>query len=180
MRLFREQGYGETTVEKIAEAAEVSPSTFFRYFPTKEDLVITDDYDGLLIAAFRAQPAELSVVDALRAAVRGVFAEMDADMLARESERYELLESVPELRAAMYQEYRRSIGLVSGLIADRIGRGPDEFQVRAFAGALVGVMMSVAVTDKDGRRVLAEGVFGRVDDALAYLGAGLPLPPANR
>jgi transcriptional regulator GlxA family with amidase domain len=35
LRLFREQGYEATTVEQIAEAAEVSHSTFFRYFPTK-------------------------------------------------------------------------------------------------------------------------------------------------
>jgi len=52
LRLFREQGYQRTTVEQIAAAAEVSPSTFFRYFPTKEDLVLQDDMDTRLVEAF--------------------------------------------------------------------------------------------------------------------------------
>jgi len=39
LRLFAEQGYSKTTVEQIAEAAEVSSSTFFRYFQTKEAIV---------------------------------------------------------------------------------------------------------------------------------------------
>ena len=42
LRLFTEQGYDETTVDQIADAAEVSQSTFFRYFPTKEDVVLHD------------------------------------------------------------------------------------------------------------------------------------------
>ncbi|HEV3358703.1 MAG TPA: TetR family transcriptional regulator [Pseudonocardiaceae bacterium] len=174
MRLFREQGYAETTVERIAEAAEVSPSTFFRYFPTKEDLVITDDYDPLLMAAFRAQPPEVSVVEALRRAVREVFASMDQETLDREAYRYQLMETETELRAARYTEYRRSIGLVADLIAERIGQNPDSLELRAFAGALVGVMMSVA--DTAGGEIFQEGGFGRIDAALAYLEAGLPLP----
>jgi AcrR family transcriptional regulator len=174
MRLFREQGYAETTVERIAEAAEVSPSTFFRYFPTKEDVVISDDYDPLLIAAFRAQPPEVSVVQALRHAVREVFAEMGRESLEREAYRYQLMETVPELRAAMYTEYRRSIGLVADLIAERIGANPDSLELRAFAGALVGVMMSVADWSKG--LLFQESGFGRIDAALAYLEAGLPLP----
>jgi AcrR family transcriptional regulator len=177
MRLFREQGYGETTVEKIAEAAEVSPSTFFRYFPTKEDLITTDDYDPLLIAAFRAQPPEVSVVEALRRSVREVFNSMDPETLEREAYRFQLMESLPELRAARYTEYQRSIGLVADLIAERVGMDPDGLQLRAFAGALIGVMMSVADTAQG--TLFQEGGFGRVDAALAYLEAGLPLPGAR-
>ena len=56
LRLFMEQGYEQTTVEQIADAAEVSPSTFFRYFPTKEDVVMYDAFDPLMVEAFRAQP----------------------------------------------------------------------------------------------------------------------------
>jgi len=62
LRLFREQGYAETSIEEIAEAAEVSTTTVFRYFPTKADLVIYDDLDARLIEVVRAQPAELTVL----------------------------------------------------------------------------------------------------------------------
>src|ERR1700730_15744148 len=73
LRLFHERGYEQTTVEQIADAAEVSPSTFFRYFPTKEDVVMYDALDPLLLEAFEAQPADLSPVGALRATMREVF-----------------------------------------------------------------------------------------------------------
>src|SRR5690242_4622205 len=66
LRLFAEQGYDATTIEQIAEAAEVSPSTLFRYFPTKEDIVVQDDYDPLLVERLIAQPPEVPPVRALR------------------------------------------------------------------------------------------------------------------
>src|ERR1700677_5219167 len=70
LRLFREQGYQATTVEQIAAAAEVSPSTFFRYFPTKEDVVLQDDMDTRMVEAFDRQPADLTPLAAVRGAMR--------------------------------------------------------------------------------------------------------------
>src|ERR1700694_4811294 len=58
MRLFQEQGYEETTIEQIAEAAEISPSTFFNYFPTKEDVVLYDRYDPMIASLMLARPSE--------------------------------------------------------------------------------------------------------------------------
>src|ERR1051326_4996766 len=73
LRLFRANGYQRTTVEQIAAAAEVSPSTFFRYFPTKEDVVLQDDMDTRMIEALERQPADLSPLSAVRAAGRDAF-----------------------------------------------------------------------------------------------------------
>jgi AcrR family transcriptional regulator len=53
LRLVREQRYEATTVEQIADAAEVSPSTFFRYFPTKKAVALYDDPDPLFMLRSR-------------------------------------------------------------------------------------------------------------------------------
>jgi AcrR family transcriptional regulator len=69
MELFATQGYSATTVEEIADRAEVSPRTFFRYFESKEDVLLPLDHDMGAIEAIRNQPPELSDMDALRAAL---------------------------------------------------------------------------------------------------------------
>src|SRR3989475_1811626 len=56
LRLFEKQGYEETTIEEIAAAAEISPSTFFNYFPTKEDVVLFDEYDPMLFPILTDAP----------------------------------------------------------------------------------------------------------------------------
>jgi AcrR family transcriptional regulator len=55
LRLFVERGYDATTVSDVAEAADVSSMTVFRYFPTKEDLVLTDEFDPILAERIRAR-----------------------------------------------------------------------------------------------------------------------------
>jgi AcrR family transcriptional regulator len=55
-----EQGYDETKIEQISAAVEISDSTIYRYFPTKEDLVLWDEFDPLLIEAFKEQPPGLT------------------------------------------------------------------------------------------------------------------------
>ncbi len=140
LRLFREQGYEATTVEQIAEAVEISPSTFFRYFRAKEDLVLTDDYDQLIIEALDAQPAELGPVPAVRATLRAVFGRLSEDELADMRSRAELAFAVPELRAAMFDQSAQTVRQVIDLAAARAGRPAGDFAVYTMAGAIIGVM----------------------------------------
>ncbi|MFD3706340.1 TetR family transcriptional regulator [Nocardia sp. NPDC058658] len=165
-RLFREQGYAETTVEQIAAAAEVSPSTFFRYFPSKEQLVLTDDLDPAMDAALRAQPRGQHPIAAFRNAMSAVFAEMDPEEFAFERQRQGLLFGVPELRSAIGQEYHRSIGFAAELMADYLGRSPEDFEVRVTAGAMIGGVLAVMTTTPMNTETLT--------DALAFLEKGLP------
>jgi len=172
LRLFHEQGYQATTVEQIAEAAEVSPSTFFRYYPSKEDVVLQDDYDPMLVAAFRAQPAGLSPVAALRGAMRAVFSGMPAEQMELERERQALVVSEPELRAGALDGLGATIQLVAEVVAERVGRRPDELAVRTFAGAVLGVLLASLFVAAEDPTV---DIFARIDDGLAHLEAGLPL-----
>ena len=171
LRLFGEQGYQATTVEQIAEAAEVSATTFFRYFPTKEDVVLYDVLDPPTIAAFKAQPAELSPVQALRGALHQVFAHLSAEELAVQRERDRLIRSVPELRARMLDEFARNIQLLAEVLAERMGRRPDDLAVRTLAGALIGVGIAVWYTAADQPLLDAMALM---DAALAQLEEGLP------
>jgi AcrR family transcriptional regulator len=172
LRLFREQGYHETTVEQIAEAAEVSPSTFFRYFPTKEDVVLQDDFDVLGTEAFEAQPAELSPVAAFRAAAVEMFRALTPEELTRFRETTALTLTVPEVRARALDEFARTIDEIAAAVARRTGRAPDDFAVRNLAGALIGVIMAATMPWAEQP---AEDLDERIDAALAHLEAGLPL-----
>ena len=67
LRLFETQGYEHTTVEQIAEAAETSTTTFYRYFPTKEDVVLDNDASPLFEVAVATRPAGESLTATIRA-----------------------------------------------------------------------------------------------------------------
>jgi AcrR family transcriptional regulator len=142
LRLFREKGYDDTTVEQIAEAAEVSPSTFFRYFPTKEDVVLQDDLDLLWLEAIQEQPPDMSPIAAMRAGVHTAFARMSDSDWAQLRETTELAMAVPAVRARMLAELARTTQLLAEAVAERSGRDPGDFAVRALAGAVVGIAMA--------------------------------------
>jgi AcrR family transcriptional regulator len=170
LRLFHEQGYDATTVEQIADAADVSHTTFFRYFPTKEDVVLSDDYDPLIIEAFHAQPPDMDPIPALRAALRAVFQGIPVAELAEFRERQTLALAVPQLRAAALNQLSQTMQLIAEAVARRAGRDPEDLAVRALAGAVLGVLIAVQFHWAKHPEV---DVFASIDEALAQLEAGL-------
>jgi len=143
LTLFEEQGYSSTTVEQIAEAAEVSPSTFFRYFPTKEAVILTDEWDPLIADTIRAQPPEVTAVDALLAGIRKVIQTATPADMAAERRRQQLFQDVPELRVRVTQQLTDAIDMFAGVLAERAGLDAPNLTQRAVAGALIGVAMAV-------------------------------------
>jgi AcrR family transcriptional regulator len=175
LRLFREQGYQATTVEQIAAAAEVSPSTFFRYYPTKEDLVLQDEFDGRVFEAFERQPLDMSPIAAIRAAMRAGFATLTAAELDELALTSALTHEVPEIRARSLEEFNRTIRRMAEALAKRTGRTADDIAVRAFTGAVFGIVMTVTMHGEPGELAVGPDMFDRIDAGLALLEAGLPL-----
>jgi AcrR family transcriptional regulator len=172
MRLFEEQGYSATTVDQIAEEAEVSQSTFFRYFPTKEDVVLTDDYDPLMIAAIQRQAIDVHPIDAVIVAMTEVFGEMTADELAAEQRRQQIFANVPELRARVLQQTVMVVDMFAEVIAERQGLPKDDFSSRVLAGAIVGAVLAVVPV---GQGDYSGHNLERITKALRLLRDGLPL-----
>jgi AcrR family transcriptional regulator len=173
LRLIAEQGYEATTVEQIAEAAEVSPSTFFRYFPTKEDVILRDEWDPILVEAFLRQPKELQPIPALRAAVREVFGAVYDQIRGEIYDRTKLQMEVPALRARMMQQQLETFQVFAKAAAERTGRRPDDPAVRVFAGAFMGASLAAVMEwlENEGRSSMLE----HIDTALALLEDGVPL-----
>ncbi|GIH10141.1 TetR family transcriptional regulator [Rhizocola hellebori] len=173
LRLFAEQGYDATTVDQIAEAAEISPSTFFRYFATKEDVVIEDEYDPLLIELFLGQPASLGPVAAMREAMRTAFAQIYPTEQGQLLQRTKLQLEVPAIRARALSNQFGMANVVAEAAARRYRRDIGDYEVQVFAGAYVGALIP-AITRwaaSDGKESLPE----LVDSALAHLEKGLEL-----
>jgi AcrR family transcriptional regulator len=173
LRLIAQQGYEATTVEQIAAAAEISPSTFFRYFKTKEDVIVEDEYDPMLVELLAAAPLEGSPLTAMRQVLRVAFAQMSAADLEKILARTKLILSVPALRARNFENLVPTIELIASGLAGRLGRPADDFALHVFAGACIGAMLPAIFrwAQSDGKENLAE----LIDQAVALLESGLKL-----
>jgi len=167
LRLFQARGYDATTVEQICEAAEVSESTFYRYFPSKPDVVLGDEFDPLIVAAFEAQPAELTPLQALRAAFRTVFAQLSPEQRDEQRQRTSLALAVPELRGGMLDQFMEAVQLLADAVAARTGQPADSLAIRTLAGAVVGAVMLTLNDDPDADMATL------LDQAIAHLETGL-------
>jgi AcrR family transcriptional regulator len=142
LRLFAEQGYEETTVEQIADAADISTTTFYRYFPTKEDVVLDDAFDPIFEQIAGGTEHE-PLVTTVRAAIAAVAAaaEQERDTTLA---RLQLLASVPALRARKGAEGRKTFDLFLRVFSARSGRPADDYRLRVTTAAFVAAQLEAA------------------------------------
>jgi AcrR family transcriptional regulator len=172
LRLFREKGYSQTTVEEIADAAAISPRTFFRYFPSKEDVVLWDEYDPLALELLVARPDDEPLAETFRAVIRETLGGLYRRDPERLLTRVRLAATVPEVRARFVAEQTRGIEELAPLVATKRGASFDDLKLRVVGSAVLAAVDAAAdqwQQDEGKSDLLA--LFDRAMDALAE-GAG--------
>ena len=144
-RLFVKQGYSETTLVQIADAAEIAPSTFFNYFPSKVDIVF-----GLFDAVIESARERVLGRPADEPAVRAVLAWVAEDLPEVEAPYTESLREMPKIVAAVDElraEERLRFALLEDVLAASFGRDfgepADGLRARVMAAIALRGMMDV-------------------------------------
>jgi AcrR family transcriptional regulator len=135
--LFYERGYDATTIDDIAAAVDVSPRTFYRYFPTKEDLVVAIGETSIesFLAALGARPPEESLLVAVRAAVDEALAPRWVDT-SRVRSFMALIRDTPAFRARWVEEAYDSRYRLAAVIAGRTDGDPAGLRNLLIGGAI--------------------------------------------
>ena len=166
--LFISKGFDATTVEEIADAVDVSSRTFFRYFASKEDVVLTfqEEQQALLLERFRARPASEPVVTALKHAAVEVAEACEQGILGFSPERFmalmAMMESSPAVMASSLEHQQKKMQAIAEAIGERMGvDATTDLRpnvVAAIAGC--GIRTASDCWQKD------SGVFGSFSEAI--------------
>ncbi|MCF3938718.1 TetR family transcriptional regulator [Gordonia sp. Z-3] len=135
--LFDERGYGSVTMTEIAQAAEVGERSVYRYFGSKQGVVLYDEMDEVAIAAFGELVRSRPVLDAIRLALREADVAVDDAAMHLAVRKLRIIDSDRELRAAL-AELVASIGTALGDAIAAAGTAPltARIQGRCVADAL--------------------------------------------
>jgi len=173
--LFDRQGFQDTTIKQIADAADVSPRTVSAYFPVKEELVFCDHGDVFdqLEQRLDDRPAGTKTVETLRAWLMEMLETVDVDLEQSRRTR-ELIESDPALRTYERGLQERAEQMVARAVAVDLGVSSDEL-VPHMVGAA-----TIAALDAMGRRAkdpdagdFQATALPVIDDAMTFIGAGV-------
>lgn len=144
LELFATRGFEATTVDDLAAAGGVGRRTFFRYFPTKLDVVLgqLDEQRHALGAALAERAEDPDPVSAARRAFLAVnrYAAADLPVLRR---RLQLLADVPDLEARATVRYRDWERLLAADAARRWGVAPSALRPQVLARVEVAAMRGV-------------------------------------
>lgn len=169
--LFERSGYDGTTMEQIAERAEVGTTTLYRYFPTK-DLLLVDGFMRTIDLArpLRERPEREPLDVALGHALLTVARTLD-EPAHRIAELRRLIDESPTARARLWDYYRSARIALEAAIAERLQADPTSLTVRMTAGATVELMQLVDEISArhDHRRTHVDIVHALLEDLPANI-----------
>jgi len=141
--LFTARGFDATTVDEIAAAAGIGRRTFFRYFPSKNDIpwgAFEDELERMRVR-LKACPPEVPLMDAIRVALID-FNRVTPAQVPFHRRRMELILRVPTLLAHSTLRFTAWREVVAEFVAERTGRRPDDLAPQAIAHAVLGVAIA--------------------------------------
>ncbi|GDY31681.1 mycofactocin system transcriptional regulator [Gandjariella thermophila] len=141
--LFAARGFDRTTIDDIARAAGIGRRTFFRYFPSKNDIAwgAFDEHLDRLRAFLRSRPAETPLMDAIREALLD-FNRVDPAEVPWHRRRMELILRVPALQAHSTLRYAAWRAVIAEFVGRRLGQPADALAPQAIAYATLGVAVA--------------------------------------
>ena len=162
LELFLQSGFNGVSIKDVADKADVSTTTIFKHFPSKESLLFDrdDDFEVELAAAVRERPPGLSILDALRAHALEAWVPIAAD--PRLEKLTALVEQTPALRDYSERMWSRYAAALAAVISGEIGRPADDLASAALARFVVQV--PILAKNRENARQAVETVF----DILAH------------
>ena len=146
--MFDERGFDEVTVDDIVSAAEVSHRTFYRYFPSKEDVLFGDHNEKLesFRRAMVERPADESIFDALRRAALE-FAQLYEELHGQDVRRARIIHNTPSLSLRVAERQVAWELALTPIVAEQLGRMSEaDPRPRLLAVCTIGAMR--AATDR--------------------------------
>lgn len=181
IRLIATHGYEKTTAQDIAAAAGVSTMTFFRHFPSKEDVVLgmPPDSDGVAAAeqALGAIAAGTSPLEAARAVLRAAAKALGQEGLSDVALRLVIVRENPPLLRALYARVPLWVQMVGLLLPDSL-RGADDFSTRLTAATIVLYWLEVMQewSRRGGTEADAASLSAVADEAMGSMVNLSPVP----
>jgi AcrR family transcriptional regulator len=138
-RMFASRGFDDVTVDEIAAEAEVSHRTFYRYFATKEELVLGPLQQGLddVVSVFAQRPRSESVIASVRGVIMHLADHYEQD-LDNDRQRAALVRATPSLQQRQNERQAAFESVIVPLIAERLDVDPvDDIRPALIAGCAV-------------------------------------------
>ncbi len=162
MRLFLERGFEATTLDDIAQAADVSRRSLFHYFASKEEIVFSTkaDFPALIEEAIGRRPAEEPLLDMVENALLDMATRYQWDQ-AREFAR--LIHSTPALSAGDQAKYEKVERVLAKALADRKDLPEPDIACRVTASTAIGILKLATeawlASDEGGPDVFGRAAF---------------------